>query len=58
MKDSLGFEPTTSETQLQSLLRPNVLAWLSKMGDPVVVRWAKDLFQQWTNSSSPDTDNP
>lgn len=58
MKSNMGFEPTTNETQPQTLLRPNVLAWLSKMGDPSVVTWAKMLFQQWTNSSSPDTENP
>ncbi|KDR09597.1 Aminopeptidase N, partial [Zootermopsis nevadensis] len=56
--ESLGFEATTTETQLQSLLRPDILAWLSKMDDPEVVRWAKNLFQLWTTSSKPDTENP
>jgi aminopeptidase N len=58
VKNILGFNTTTRETQLQTLLRPGALTWLSKMGDPAVVGWAKDLFQQWTRSPTPDTKNP
>ena len=58
VKSKLGFAPTTSETQPQTLLRPYVLSWLSRMDDPEYVNWAKDLFRQWTNSSNPDTENP
>lgn len=58
VKNKLGFAPTTSETQPETLLRPYILSWLSKMDDPEFINWAKDLFRQWTNSSNPDTDNP
>ena len=58
VRNKLGFTPTTGETQPESLLRPYILSWLSKMDDPEFITWAKDLFHQWTNSSNPDTDNP
>jgi len=58
VKSKLGFAPTTTETQPETLLRPYILSWLSKMDDPEFVSWAKNLFHQWTNSSNPDTDNP
>lgn len=58
VKSKLGFAPTVSETQPETLLRPYILSWLSKMEDPEFIRWAKDLFSQWTSSSNPDTDNP
>jgi hypothetical protein len=58
LKNSLGFEPSTNETELQTLLRPYVLMWLSNLGDPTVIKWAKDLYEQWTISSNPDTENP
>jgi hypothetical protein len=58
VKSKLGFTPTTRETQPETLLRPYILSWLSKMEDPEFTRWAKDLFQQWISSSNPDTDNP
>jgi hypothetical protein len=58
VKDKLGVAPTSSEKQPETLLRPYILSWLSKMDDPQFIKWAKDLFKQWTNSSNPDTDNP
>jgi aminopeptidase N len=58
VKNILGFNTAIRETQLHTLLRPGALAWLSKMGDPAVVGWEKDLFQQWTRSPTPDTENP
>jgi hypothetical protein len=58
VKNKLGFAPTTRETQPDTLLRPYILSWLSKMEDPEFINWAKDLFDQWINSSNPDTENP
>ncbi|KAJ4432389.1 hypothetical protein ANN_21008, partial [Periplaneta americana] len=58
IKMTLGFEPKTDEPQPRTLLRPKILSWLSKMDDPDVVLWAKNLFQQWRNSTKPDENNP
>lgn len=58
VKDKLGFAPTSNEKQPETLLRPYILSWLSKMDDIHFIEWAKDLFHQWTISSNPDTDNP
>jgi hypothetical protein len=58
VKNKLGFAPTASETQPETLLRPYILSWLSKMDDPQYIKWAKELFHQWTISSNPDTENP
>jgi len=57
VKNKLGFAPTTTETQPETLLRPYILSWRSKMEDPQFIQWANDLFYQWTNSSNPDTEN-
>jgi hypothetical protein len=58
VKTKLGFAPTTTDTQPETLLRPYILFWLSKMEDPEFIKWSNDLFHQWTNSYNPDTDNP
>jgi hypothetical protein len=53
-KNILRFNIIVRERLLGSL----VLTWLSKVDHPEVAAWGNDLYQQWTGSPNPDTENP
>jgi hypothetical protein len=58
VKNILKFDSIVRERQLLRLLGPEARTWLSKVDDAEVVVWANDLYQLWTRSPTPDTENP